>query len=117
MEKKIETSLNCDIKISDFKKQKPTESEVDYNNTYELRYKATPTELELSDFKNNVIIKELAVPPTVVNAETLTVEEDSLLNQYIVFGDQNNSNNLTKNSFLRKLEELQDNFETKKTTS
>ena len=41
------------------------------NNTYELRYKATPTELELSDFKNNVIIKELAVPPTVVDAETL----------------------------------------------
>lgn len=112
--KKIETTLNCDIKISDFKRQKPTESEVDYENTFELRYKSTPTELELSDFKNNVIIKELAVPPMVVDAQTLEVEEDSVLNQYIIFGDQNSSNNLTKKSFLRKLEELQDNFETKK---
>lgn len=112
---KIETALFCDVKISDFIQDKPEIEYVDMRATYEVRNNGTvPNEVELSDFKINVIGKELAFPNYEANAETLEIEESTLLNTYFIFGDTLNSVNLKNNTFLGKLKNLEDKFKNKR---
>ena len=96
------------VPTNDFKQEPGSNSEIkDFCETnFNVSFPMTK--------KINVIGKELAFPNYEANAETLEIEESTLLNTYFIFGDTLNSVNLKNNTFLGKLKNLEDKFKNKR---
>lgn len=105
----IDTSITSKVKLSDFLYQFNDPDIINYDETYQIRNSKIPTEQELAEFE--VKLKgELQVDGYQVDAQTLEVEDSTLKQTFFIFGDRINSTKFKSNSFLDKLNQLQEKF-------
>ena len=106
---KIDTSMTSNIKTTDLLYQFNDVESINYDDTYQIRNFKIPTEQELAEFE--VKLKgELQVDGYQVDAATLEVEDSSLKQTFFVFGNKLSVSKFKNNSFLGKLEKLQEKF-------
>ena len=110
----ISNSITSNIKIDDLLYElSDPENQVDFEQTYELRYKKTPTEEELETFKSK-FITNFEAESILIDKRTLKVEENVQNKTYIIFGDKLNGQDFTNKSFLKKITNLEEEFNKKK---
>jgi len=110
---KIETSLYSSIKSDDLILESLDLNNIDYEKTYQVQNNKVPTDQELSDFTNK-IKSELSIESNVIDASTLQLENSTPNKTFFIFGDILGSSKFNDRSFLGKLQQLQDKFETKR---
>lgn len=110
----ISNSLSSKIKTDNllFELTNPTE-EVDFEETFILRNRKTPTEQELTEFKAKFII-DFQKNSFYIDKKTLQVQENTEEKTYVTFGSNNVTKDLSQNSFLQLLQDLEGRFNSRK---
>jgi len=108
---KIETTLSSNIKTSDIVYKITNPDEIDYDASYEAQQGSVGTEEEVIEFESIIKTESFGIPIQ-MDAQTLQVEERN--KTFFRFGDLPSGTKFSRNSFLKKLENLTKDFETKK---
>ena len=112
-----DTAITANFKLNDFLKiiDSVNDSTIDMDKTYQRIVGRAPTnEEELTEFKVKLQTEYSLLSNYIVDAETFEVENSDTLKTFIIFGDILGSKELAPNSFLKKIQKLQDEFNTKK---
>ena len=108
---KIETTLSCNIGLSNLLTQISNLDDIDYESTFELRQGRAGSEWN-SNFWDDIKGK-LQIDGYQVNGN-FRVEDSQLKRTYFIFGDIVGSRKYGTSSFLGRLQRLSDDFETKR---